>query len=182
MFEILTILPLLGCIVFVTSCLTGQTSGTRRGDVILDVPFVRQKPDGCLYAGVASLISFHSGNPDARGIVRCLESLSSSEEMSPSAISAVVLLKETGHEATLARASWDSLVDLIDKGIAVMVIVSPERKTAREEAHCMVAIGHNKDRNEIFMHSGHRRMLRMHRADLERAWSTSGFLAIWIDE
>jgi ABC-type bacteriocin/lantibiotic exporter with double-glycine peptidase domain len=144
--------------------------GMLRGEVRLDVPFVRQEKNGCGSAAISMLLGYwqqHGARvpaeaADARAIQRALYS---SEAAGIYASSLARYLERQGFRTFTIRAAWEDLGAHLAKGRPLIVSLGHSR------LHYVVVAGIDDARGLVLVNDpAQRKLMKLDRASFERDW------------
>lgn len=144
--------------------------------VWIDVPFVRQPPEGCGAASVAMVMKYWarqehrplSGADDVASIQRQVDS-PRLHGATPFALEHY--LQQHGFLTFALQGTWDDLIHQIGKGRPLIVALRPPGQRA---LHYVVLAGVDSARNTVTMNDpAERKLLTQERAGFERDWSAT---------
>ena len=141
----------------------------------IDVPYVRQPPEGCGAATLSMLMRYwqrhdRSIDGDAAGTERIQRRIYSAERKGAPAASMAVYLNEHGFRAFDFAAEWNDIGRHIALGRPLIVCLAAGRD---EPLHYVVVAGAAPDRALIHDPQGGK-LLPVSRHDFERRWSGCG--------
>jgi predicted double-glycine peptidase len=145
-----------------------------KAGIWLDVPFIKQTPEGCGSASIAMVLRYWSahgasiaaGRDDADAIQK---SLYSRKGRGIFASDMERYLKESGFRVFALRGEWNDLRENLAQGRPL--IVSMEPGAARAPLHYVVVTGMDWAREAVFVNDPARgKLLRIERAEFEKEW------------
>jgi predicted double-glycine peptidase len=163
-------------ILLISTIVAALSAVAQPAAVWIDVPFVRQPPDGCGAASVAMVMEYwaRQGHPppnaadDVSAIQRQVES-PRLHGATPAALERY--LRHHGFLAFAVQGSWNDLEKQIRKGRPLIVALRPPDQRA---LHYVVIAGIDSARNTVTMNDpAQRRLLTQERAGFEREWSAT---------
>jgi predicted double-glycine peptidase len=158
----------------VTVC--GVLAAAQPAAVWIDVPFVRQPPDGCGAASVAMVMEYWarqehrplSAADNVASIQRQVES-PRLHGATPAALERY--LRRHGFLTFAVQGMWNDLQEQIGKGRPLIVALRPPGQRA---LHYVVIAGVDSARNTVTMNDpAQRKLLTQERAGFERDWSAT---------
>jgi ABC-type bacteriocin/lantibiotic exporter with double-glycine peptidase domain len=140
--------------------------------VWLDVPFIKQQPEGCGAASIAMVMQYwarqsgRSPDADATTIQRALYSR---DARGIYASAMEKYLQQNGFQTFVLAASWSDLEHHLAKGRPLIVAIKPVGESA---LHYAVVAGVDKD--VLFLNDpARRKLLKYPRSDFEREWKAT---------
>lgn len=143
----------------------------------LDVPFVRQEPDGCGAASIAMVMQYwerQQGRPDAsttnaRQIQRALYS---SSARGIYALDMERYFQRQGYRTFAIHGEWADLKQHLQNGRPLIVALKPG---AGAPLHYVVITGLDWEQGLVLMNDpGQRKLLKEDRSRFEQEWSAAG--------
>jgi predicted double-glycine peptidase len=148
-----------------------------KAGIWLDVPFVRQTPEGCGSASIAMVLQYWSGQGTAIASGRddsdaIQKQLYSSKGRGIFASDMERYLQESGFRVFALRGQWNDLRDHLGKGRPL--IISLERGGSRAPLHYVVVAGIDWQREAVFVNDPARgKLLRIERPQFEKEWQAA---------
>jgi predicted double-glycine peptidase len=145
-----------------------------KAGIWLDVPFIKQTPEGCGSASIAMLLQYWSGHGTAIAAGRddsdaIQRQLYSSKGRGIFASDMARYLKASGFHVFALRGEWNDLRDHLAKGRPL--IVSLEPGNSRAPLHYVVVTGIDWQREAVFVNDPARgKLLRIERPQFEKEW------------
>ncbi len=155
-------------------CIARPGEAGPRREMWLDVPYVKQSPEGCGSACAAMVIRYWDVHVPHHGAVREDEASIFRKLYSPKAegIPAVSLeqyLKDQGFRVFVFKGAWQDLEEHLSKGRPLIVCVKGG------SSHYMVVTGIDPDRGVVLVNDPARqKLLKLKRMDFEKGWAGSG--------
>ncbi len=131
----------------------------------LDVPFVRQREEGCGAAAIAMVMRYWGREADDAAILRALHDR---QLRGIRASELARYFREHGFRAFEFRADWDDLVAHIAKGRPLVIAL----REGAGALHYVVVAGVDTAGGVVLVNDPARRKLaKLDRSDLERRWN-----------
>ena len=153
-------------------CLTAGTAG-----VWLDVPFIRQKKEGCGSASVAMVMQYWLGQQalptgESAQEPAIFQALYSPESHGILASDMEGYLQKQGFDTFAFRGTWQLLRQHLEKGRPLLVALKP---SAGAPLHYVVVAGMDSESGLVMMNdpSG-RKLLKQERKGFEKQWESAG--------
>jgi len=158
-------------------CLGVQAVATEPAGVWLDVPFVKQSPDGCGAASVAMVMQYwnrqQSVQLDAHSDPDYILQVLLSEKVHGIYASKMKQYFEAnGFRAFAFQGEWPDLKQHLDKGRPLIVALKPSSISAT--LHYVVVTGLQAETNVVLINDpAQRKLLKQDRAGFEREWKAA---------
>jgi len=144
--------------------------------VWIDVPFVRQPPEGCGAASVAMVMEYwarqqHRPFAPADSVAFIQRQVESPHRRGATPAALERYLRSHGFLTFAVQGTWNDLEEQIGKGRPLIVALRPPGQRA---LHYVVIDGIDSARNTVTMNDpAERRLLTQERAGFERDWSAT---------
>lgn len=151
-----------------------QSASQESAGIWLDVPFVKQSEDGCGSAAISMVLQYWSAHgvridsrrADAEAIQKQLYSRKARGIFASGMES---YLRDSGFRVFPFDGDWNDLLEHLNKGRPLIVILRPEN--GRAPLHYVVVTGIDWQKEAVFIHDPARgKLLRIARADFEKQW------------
>jgi ABC-type bacteriocin/lantibiotic exporter with double-glycine peptidase domain len=158
-------------------CLCGLLAAAGPPGIWLDVPFVKQKKNGCGAASISMVMQYwlrQQGGPpdknaDAESIQRALYT-SQAKGIYASALERY--LQNHGFRTFAFRGEWGDLRDHLEKGRPLIVALKP---AGGVPVHYVVVTGLDWERTMVLVNDpARRKLLKQDRFDFEKQWNAAG--------
>ena len=151
-----------------------QPAPQEKAGVWLDVPFTRQREDGCGSAAISMVLEYWKAHgaridPQRADSARIQKQLYSPKARGIYASDMEGYLKESGFRVFLLDGEWKDLAEQLKQGRPLIVSLQPGNIKA--PLHYVVVAGIDWQSEAVFINDPARgKLLRIERAEFEREW------------
>ena len=142
--------------------------------VWLDVPFVKQRTDGCGAASIAMILQYwqrEQGRPLTADAEEILRLLYSPRNRGINASAMEQYLRQHGFRTFVIRGEWMDLRQNLQKGRPLIVAL----KNSRDDFHYVVVTGLDWRRQVVLTNDpATRKLVRQHSSVFEKGWKAAG--------
>jgi len=154
--------------------LSGPAYSADTQGVWLDVPFVRQQPDGCGAASLAMVMQYWQRQNKLRFDVDAAEIFRQLHPPQSHGIRASAMeqyLRRHGFRSFVIPGEWTDLEQNLQKGRPLIVAL----KSGRNDLHYVVVTGLDTRRNLVLTHDpADRQLASQHNSVFEKKWKAAG--------
>jgi predicted double-glycine peptidase len=163
-------------LIVVAACLWGTLSAASPRALWLDVPFVKQSPEGCGAASIAMVMQYWSAqqgkavgkDADDSEILRVLRS---PEAHGIYASDMERYFGEHGYRALSFKGKWEDIAEHVAKGRPLIVALQPVRGS--KALHYVVVAGIDERGLVMFNDPAGRKLSKLDRKTFEKGWKAT---------
>ncbi len=150
------------------------TLGSASSGIWLDVPYVKQEPNGCGSAAIAMVAQYWARNgarvpPEAADAGRIQKELYRRGQAGIRASDMERYLRAEGFRTFVFRGSWEDFKPRLSKGQPLIVCL--KETGAGSPLHYVVVVGFDWDQNLILVNDpAQRKLLKISRSAFEKQW------------
>lgn len=159
------------CVLFLLLTLTVRVFAV---DILLDVPFVAQKKNGCGAAAIAMVLSYWNENgypvdEESRNVDEILKKLFSKEYDGIRASDIERYFQQHRYRAFVFRGNIEDLQHHLSNGRPLVLALQQNQKAGLH--HFVVATGISSDKSIILINDpAQRKLLKIDRDEFEKSW------------
>jgi uncharacterized protein YvpB len=161
------------------ACLLVTCDASAQAGQWLDVPFIRQTPEGCGAASIAMVMQYwdaqRSRSSDAAADSDAiLQALYSQKGRGIYASKMESYLREHNYQTYSVRGEWNDLEQHISKGRPLIVALQPKQRS-RTLHYVVVAGVDSAEQQVMFNDPAGRKLEKLDRATFEQQWKATGY-------
>lgn len=166
------------CVVYFPASAVLAAESSKKGEIILDVPFYPQEEFQCGPAALASVMNFWGRSLQPGEIAADIFSKNARGTLN---LDMVLYASGMGFKTLHGKMTLEQIRQNIYSGVPVMVLLDRGFWVVKK-GHYVVVAGYSDNAGELIVHDGLQRNRRISEADFLRQWNRSGQWGLVIKE